>query len=279
MKLAFMWIDPQVSLGHAVTGLRGQFGQVVHLLLEHGYDAVEVMLGDPFLFDLDEVSTVVRKTGIDVIQLCTGEYYGSYAVCLNHPDREVRNRARAWGERTVKLADIMQCPVSVGRFRGGIWDDGRQCSMERMAESMVFLDKVAASRGVEVLLEPLRKEICSTLNSVEETVGFITQNALDATAMMLDTDHTAIENEEPAIRNNHSAVGVVHLADSGHQPLGCGSVRFDRYFEVLAEIGYGGPLSVEVFPRDNGGEILASSVEYLRQFITRDEERGVWQWL
>ncbi len=273
-----MWVDSTIPTDRTVTGIRGAFPSVVDLLLEHGFDSIEIMIGNPFRFDLKDVSSCIRKKSVNVVQLCTGEYFGSYYLCLNHIDPELRRRAREWGERTVKLAEVLGCPMNIGRFRGKVWEDGRSNSMERMAEGLSFLDSIAEPRGVMVLLEPLRAHVCDTLNSIDETVDFIDRSQLSSTALMLDTDHTALE-EESAIRMNSSSIAVVHLADTAHRPIGKGSVAFDRYFALLKDIDYDGPLSVEVFPDGTNEYVVGSSIRYLRQFITRNEEKSSWQWM
>lgn len=102
-----------------------------------------------------------------------------------------------------------------------------------------------------MLIEPLREEVCDTLNTVAGTVAFIKENGLSSAALMID---------------------------NGHLPLGKGAVQCDAYFAPLKEFGYVGPSSVEIFPDDVDEQIVRSSVQYRKPFIGLSEALDGWRW-
>lgn len=274
MNLSFMWIDKQVPTTHPVTGIRGELSSAVKLLRLYGFDSIEIMAGDPFKLDLAELS-LTGPASMKVVQLCTGEYFGTYGLCLNHVDSERREKAWAWAKQSVFLAGQLGCPINIGRFRGGVWSDGRDSSWERMAEGMRFLDNEASKQGVSVLIEPLVEDVCGSLNTLQEAINFINDVGLRSTFLMIDTDHTSLR-EEATIRENTSLIRLVHLSDTRHKMLGTGQVAFERYFRVLEEINYDGPLSVEVFPEGSDEEVVASSIRFLKRFLRLEESPSGW---
>jgi sugar phosphate isomerase/epimerase len=242
-----------------------------------GFDGIELMIGNPASFDAETFERQVKDHGLSTSQICTGELFGSYGLALNHPDVSLRSAAMRSAEDVIRMAGRWQCTVGIGRFRGKVWDSDPGVSMGRMADSLRHLNKVAEDEGVDILLEPLRRDVCDTLNTVAETASVIQAWRLDRFGWLLDTDHVDLGQTE-SIRREVRSLGFVHLADSRHMPLGRGDIRFEDYIALFASLGYQGYCSVEVFPDPSiKDELLLEEMaerlsEYFRKANVRKEE-------
>lgn len=276
MKLSYMWVDKHLPQTHPVTGITLPLPETLKLLSHTGYNAVEIMLGNPFEFDIDHVSNHIAAAGLEISQLCTGEFWGTYHLCLNDPEEKQRKKAIVWGEQIITLAAQAGCSINIGRFRGKIWNDEQAQSLRRMGESFRHLDQYARQRGVEILIEPLRPDICDNLNSIAESLAFIEQHELQAFHLMLDTDHTTLE-EYDSITTHFSRIKFIHLADTKHVPLDEGNIPFDRYFDLFKFLQYDGYLSIEVFSQNRDTMIVKKSLKYVKKFMSQKEDR-LWKW-
>jgi len=270
-----MWIDQTLPQGHAVTGINLKLKDLVRLLRDAGYNGVEIMLGDPFNFNFKELKNIVYDLKLEVSQLCTGEFWGSYNLCLNDINNKKYVKALLWAEQVIHLAGTLNCSVNIGRFRGKIWEDGFKNSINRMVNSFRHLDKKAKEQGIELLIEPLRSDICDNLNSVSEVAELIHNTGLQSFYIMIDTDHTSLEEIE-YIKNNFSSIKYIHLADTRHVPLGEGTIPFSKYFKLFKSLRYDGYMGIEVFSNNQDKNIIQKSINYLKRFIQK--EGGQWNY-
>jgi len=277
MKTSYMWVDPGLPRDHPITGLTMPLQEALGAMKAFGFDGVELMIGNPSSFEAETFGGKVRDYGLSISQICTGELSGSYGFALNHPDASLRKAALSAGEDIIRMAGCWRCTVGIGRFRGKIWNSDPKASMERMAESLKRLDEVAKVEGVDILLEPLRPDVCDTLNTVAETANVIRTWGLDRFGWLLDTDHVDLGQVE-SVRREARSLAFVHLADSRHMPLGRGDIRFEDYIALFASLGYQGYCSVEVFPDPSiKDELLLEEMaerlsEYFRKANVRKEE-------
>jgi len=273
LKLSYMWVDPNLPKEREITGIREDIDSVLEKLYSLGFNCVEVMVGNPFKFDPINLEERLKEYEMCVSQLCTGEYWGSYNLCLNHPESEIRKEAIKWGTKTIELAKYLNCTVNIGRFRGKIWFDGRQKSIERMVDSLILLDEIAKQHEVQVLLEPLKPNVCDTLNNIQEIVELLYRLKTSNLSIMLDTDHTNFVEERDYIYD--LKIPVVHLADSGHTHLGNGKIPFKKYFSVLKQANFDGTLSVETFCSEL--ECIEEAYKFLLEYLLQ-ENGGEWTW-
>jgi len=273
MILAYMWVDPSIPVKSKVTGLRCSHYEAIEVLHRYGFNGVEIMVGNPFLFEGNGTAGSFENSGLRVTQLCTGEFFGTYGLTLNDRDYQRRKTALAWMFKTIEIASALNCSVNIGRFRGSISLDDPVGSKELMIESFQKIDQVASLYEVTILLEPLKPSVCNTLNSIAECAKLIEWLHLKQFGVMLDTDHTDLTQERESLSRVN--VTYVHLADTAHAPLGRGNADFVRYFSILQEINFDGYLSVETFCER--ACCVEEVVSFLDTYITRTEE-GVWVW-
>nr|WP_312058978.1 sugar phosphate isomerase/epimerase family protein [Fervidobacterium pennivorans] len=274
MKLAYMWVDPSIPEKSKVTGLRGSIKDTIGVLSKFNFNAVEIMLGDPFFFESTGLLEGFRKNcDLCISQLCTGEFFGTYGLTLNNPDPQMREKALSWMFKTVEIAGTLGCSVNIGRFRGFISSSDPIGSKERMFESFQRIDEIANLCNIKILLEPLKSSVCNVLNSISECVKVIQKLNLKHFDIMLDTDHTNFIEERQFLEQ--ISLTYVHLADKDHLPLGNGSIDFAEYFLVLRELNFDGYLSVETFC--SHFQCVENAVRFLHKYIVLAED-GVWVW-
>ena len=94
MKIAFAALTPEVKNPNAL-GYRGDLEKTVGLMKELGYDGIELMVKNPLEFNQEAVEGIIKRSGLEVPQVCTGEVFGEDEVvvcpsgsCVNM----VRNR-------------------------------------------------------------------------------------------------------------------------------------------------------------------------------------------
>lgn len=270
-----MWVDQTLPKDHAITGSNLKLKEFVRILSEAGYNGIEIMVGDPFNFNIKEVAEVICNARLEVSQLCTGEFWGSYNLCLNDINIKKCTKALSWAKQVINLAGILNCSVNIGRFRGKIWEDGLKNSVNRMVDSFKYLDKKAQKLGVRLLIEPLRSNICDNINSVSEAGAFIHNAGLRSFYIMIDIDHTSLKEIE-YIQSNFSSIKYIHLADTQHAPLGEGTILFSKYFKLFKSLRYDGYMGIEVFSNNQDRNIVQKSISYLKRFIQRADK--VWEY-
>ncbi len=275
MKFSFMWVDKTLPKEHPVTGSKMNLREFAKLLSVTGYNGIEIMMGNPFMFDYEDVKNVISETNLQISQLCTGEFFNFYGLCLNHKDQDKYKEALLWAEEVINLASQFKCSMNIGRFRGKIWQDGHENSFDRMINSFKHLDQKAQEKKVTILIEPLRKDICDNLNSVLDTYNFLKKFGLQSFHLMIDTDHTLIEEKE-YVNKYSSSIKYIHLADTKHVPIGEGIIQFSEYFNLFKSIGYHGYMSIEVFSENRDKEIIKKSMAYLEKFFYKDGIRWVY---
>jgi len=263
ISYSFMWVDSSLPFDCRVTGARLPLEQILSLLSVNSYDGVEVLIGDPFCFPVGEILKQTKKYGLQLSQVCTGEFQGTFGLTLNHPDQEHRDRALRWAEKTIEIAAECRSSMNIGRFRGSVTVEGKSASENRMAESFEIIGRKARREGVSLLIEPLKSEVCGTLTTLNETADFLTKISVSSIGWMLDTDHTSA-NEYADASCRLPQPEYVHFSDTHHLPLGKGSIDFSAYSALLNANAYNGYVGVEVFSDKPHDAIIKESMKFIQ---------------
>lgn len=127
-------------------------------------------------------------------------------------------------------------------------------------------------RGVKICLEPLSPPDANFLNTAAETVALI--DRLGDPTFRLHLDVKAMSTEaHPApelIRRYHGYLQHFHANDPNLRGPGFGEADFVPIFRALADVGYAGWVSVEVFDYSPDPETIArESIRYMRECATK----------
>lgn len=118
--------------------------------------------------------------------------------------------------------------------------------LEQLASFLRAAAPMAERAGMTIALEPLRRAESNIINRVGEAAELCARVGHPTVRPLADLFHMMEEGEPPdALEPVAASLAHVHVADTGRVPPGLGTADFRAYFEVLAEGGYSGSISVE----------------------------------
>lgn len=127
--------------------------------------------------------------------------------------------------------------------------------------------EVAATHGLTIAIEPLRREETNLVNGVAEGVAVAERVAMPSVRVLSDLYHVMEEGEPLADTAGAGALlAHAHVAepDSRHTPVpGAHEETYAAFFEALREAGYDGRVSLEC--RDTTPENAATALAMLRR--------------
>ncbi len=122
--------------------------------------------------------------------------------------------------------------------------------------------------GVKLCLEPLSPPEADFLNTAAEAEEIIARVGRPSLRLHLDVKAMSTE-DRPApevIRRHHEALYHFHANDPNRRGPGFGNTDFVPIFQALADVGYAGWVSVEVFDYSPDPETIArESIRYMRE--------------
>lgn len=247
--------------------LEGDLYELMEKARTCGYDALEFHTRENYDFDLDRIAAL-RETGKgDICTLATGRLYTQGGCCLLGDTQQSVDGAMNGMQTYIDKAAALGCDVVLGLAKGDVKPgEDRGEVMARLAGRLQVLSDYAAQRKVRILLEVINHYETNTLNTAEEIMTFFEQYGLSNCYVHLDTFHMGIEEFDPcaAIRRCGKRLGYLHIADNSRRYPGSGQFDFARILSALAEIGYGGYVSLECFPEPDRDTTARKTIEHLR---------------
>jgi 5-keto-L-gluconate epimerase len=233
-----------------------------------GCQGVELNILDPQEVDGAELQRLLRRHGLAVCTLATGQAFGKHGLSLVSADPEVRRRTMARLEAHALLATRLECAVTIGLIRGLLAGSEAEQSegRKRIADGLSQFAHLAEGMGVRVLLEPLNRYECNNVNSLPEGLSLIAETGAANLYLLADTFHMNIEDVDMAanLRAAGNRLGYVHLADSNRQAPGRGHTDFAPLVAALRAIGYKGYVSAEVQPVPDDATAAEQFVRFCR---------------
>jgi sugar phosphate isomerase/epimerase len=215
-----------------------------------GYDAVELQIADPSLFDEDRVRRSLQRAGLPMCAFQTGSTYYSRGNCLCTADEAVRRRTVELLKGFVDLASRWKAVIVFGSLQGRLSDEpDRKAGEARIREAIREVGEYAVSKQVTIAFEPVNHVEVGFHNTIAEVAGLVRALDLRAVRMMIDTFHMNIEEKDmlaplPAIR---AILAHVHLSETNRDVLGTGHWPTAVFLEALAALEYVGYCSVGVY--------------------------------
>nr|WP_246482826.1 sugar phosphate isomerase/epimerase family protein [Brachybacterium halotolerans] len=126
----------------------------------------------------------------------------------------------------------------------------------RFAEALRLADGLAEQRGLEIILEPLRREETDLIHTIVEAAGFLDAHGLDHVRIVADLFHVQHEGESlRAVEAHAPRVGHIHVADSGRTPPGQGDWPIADFLEALRRGGCTADVTIECSWHDLAAEL------------------------
>lgn len=262
--------------------------EAVRRIADLGYDGVELLADAPhaYLPEFDDaeqeaVAAAIEETGLAVSNVnantATGYYDDAPPSAFFDPslvtaDEEDRAWRVEYTKSAVDLAAAVGAPavcVAPGRpLPGNPPDRAREYFVQSLHEILDYADPAGVDVGIEFEPELLVESTAEVLDLVDD-VG------RDGLGVNLDVGHAAVYGEDPAesVRQCAGHITGVHLEDIAggirgkhyHLVPGEGDLDFERIFDALADVGYDGFATLELYTYpgepDRAGRAARSALE------------------
>lgn len=266
MKKGVIICGPDVAYGPLALA-SGSFEEKLEKVKKWGYDGVELMVREPADLDWNLIAENVRKNGLEISQIVTGELFGADGLCLVTSDKKQHSEAEDRMRRVIDMAAYLDTMVNVGRVRGrlDLINDSKD-KWETAVELLSPVMEYAQSRGVRIAMEPVNRYETDFINTVEQGLSLIEVMGFDNVGLMLDVFHMNIEERsiEDSLRSAKDKLWHVHIADTNRLYPGSGHLNFKSIFKTLDNMGYSAYLSAEIFPKPDPDTAAEKTIEFLR---------------
>lgn len=239
-----------------------------------GYDAVELMTGDPEAVDAGEIAAILAKHGMKTSGINSGGLNYMFGAGLVHVDPQVAERTYCKYQSIIRLAGQLDCLAQVGIARGSALE-GKPLwyYRDRLVEVLKAACDYASEYGVNIVLEHTNRFEHNTIHTTGEAIDVIDRVNKPNLGLAIDTYHAYLEETDvyEAIRKSKGYVKYFHLHDSDRGPAAAsnGELDFDRIFSTLKEIGYSGFLADGLLTTVLPEEQIQRSTSTLRRLIRK----------
>jgi sugar phosphate isomerase/epimerase len=152
---------------------------------------------------------------------------------------------------------------------------------ELLVNSSASVVKKAEELGIEVVFEVLNRYENHQIVTAKEALNLIDEVGSENLKVLLDAYHMNIEEVCPiqALKDAGNKLGVYHVADSNRQGVGDGHSDLKGQVTALHEIGYEGPIIMEMvaegpnpFTPVKDGDYLNVIVGYYKESLNQLKE-------
>lgn len=266
MKLCYQVATPDVAIAESVTAYQGPLEKSCADLAALGYDGVEFMTLNPKELDWQEVKDTLKKYGLIVSLVCTGEIYGQLGLSYTDPEPAKREEAISRTREIIDFAAFLGTNVNIGRIRGHYCPEMPREETERLAvEAFRELSDYAAPKNVKIALETVTIMQTNFINTCAEGAAMVDRVGRDNFRLMLDVFHLNLEEKDlfEAIRQYSSYNIHVHLSDNNRRYPGQCGLDFEKIISLFKDCGYDGCYTTEIFQLPSMEEAAKGAAEYL----------------
>jgi len=255
----------------------------VRRIADLGFGGIEIMGDRPHLYPPDypdDVLAELKKTidacGLSVTNVNSFTLFAvgdTYLPSWIEPDgkkREIRVQHTLDSLRVAKALECKNISVPPG---GPLGSATRKEAMALFHQGIDQVIPVAEELGVRVLVEP---EPGLMIENTREFKEFIKDIRSKAVGINFDIGHFFCAGEDPrhSLEELFGWVGHMHLEDIAsnrehrHLILGHGAINLMEVFQTIASLGYGGDISLELYPYvDTPEEAGRESLTYLKPML------------
>ncbi|MBI1777615.1 MAG: sugar phosphate isomerase/epimerase [Proteobacteria bacterium] len=225
-----------------------------------GLDFIELLVPEPGELDLGATRAGLEAAGLGVVLAARVNASRDLASSEAHAREAGIAYLRACVDAAVDLgAAIVGGPifgaplVFAGRAPAPVAEDERSRRVEHVIGGLKQAASYADSRGIKLALEPLNRFETDMVNTARQGVEIIRAVASPALALMLDTFHMNMEENDIAEAITETGPTLIHFqANENHRGfIGKGHVDWKAVARALAGIDYEGPITLEPFRRND----------------------------
>ena len=254
--------------------------EAIEKIARIGFKGVEILGDRPHLYppDFDEnqlarLNEVLVKNDIKLTNLNSFTLFAigdTYLPSWIEPDKERREIRIQHTLDSLKVAKQIGCP-NISIPPGGPLDGlSRQEAMQLFHQGLDRVVSLAEELGVMILVEPEPDLMIETTAQFKEFIKDVQSRAI---GLNFDIGHFFCVGEDPkrAFEELFQWVGHVHIEDidpsreHNHLIAGRGGIEFKEIFVSMAQLGYQGDISLELYTyQDNPEEAGKESLDHLR---------------
>ena len=187
-----------------------------------GYDGIDMFFPDPQCTDARAAKAALDRNGLRATMLAAQGDLMADGLYLNDAGRlpELLERSKHHLEQCAVLGAM----PNIGFIRG--WHRSNPDSLSRMADGLAAYCQLAASFGVDVLLEPICRYEIDSIHTTDQAIDLCERAGKPANlGLLLDLFHMNIEEASVcgAICRAGSLVRHVHFVDNTRAVPGMGS--------------------------------------------------------
>lgn len=248
--------------------LRGDFNEKAAVANMLGYDAIELHLRNPEKLDGEMILECCKNNKINISAIATGLEYSLNNLSLISDNIEVRERAINHLKKHIELASLLNSVVIIGCIRGNIPENGeRNIYWRRFDDAMLYLSDYAYEHGVVLVIESINHYVNNYLNSVYDTVSYISRLGRDNIKLHIDTHHMNIEDDDivDAVRLSERYLGYVHFAGANRLYPSVGKIPYHEIQNELRRFNYSGYIGLECIPVPDPVTAAQRGLDYLKK--------------
>jgi sugar phosphate isomerase/epimerase len=245
----------------------GDFAKNLYHAAEDGFDAMEIHLRDPLMYDSDTLNEACERSGMKISGIATGLSNAVDGLSLIDDDYDGRTAAVTRLKSFVDLACDINAAVLVGRMKSHIRDFSKQGQYESLlADSMLRAGEYAERKGVDIMLEAINRYESNYRYTIADIAALITEYDIPSTRILMDTFHMNIEEADlcQAVEKNFSLLGYFHFADSNRLYPGGGHTDLEAVYQTLCNLGYEGYIGIECLPIPDGDTAAKKAISYMK---------------
>lgn len=263
-----------------------------------GYDFVELLVPEPGELDLKEARHALEAAELQVVLAArvnlqrnlSSDDPGAHRAGVDYL-KHAADCAAALGATIVGGPLTGNPLVFAGRPPQPVSEEERFSRKTRCVAGLKEAGDHAARLNVVLAVEPLNRFESDVLCTTQQAIELLDAVDHPAIQLMLDTFHMHMEEASIAEAIRLGGKRVVHFqANENHRGFpGTGATDWVEVFRALHDIGYGGPISLEPFrrnddrfgvpfaqwraPHEDESERLAASAAFIKSHILLTEFR------
>ncbi|MGQ9472573.1 MAG: 5-keto-L-gluconate epimerase [Candidatus Caldatribacteriaceae bacterium] len=268
-KLSFAVSLQKTRFGAIAFG--DSFAQIVLELQKLGYQGIELAIRNPEEIDQEKSTQTIHEAGLVVPAIGTGQAFLEEGLSLSSLKNEIRQKAVQRIKSHILFAAPLNSLVIIGLIRGNLpkEDKEREKALDCLKESLLECSVFAQKKGVRLVIEPLNRYEVNFLNTVEETLSFVSSLGCPNIGILADSFHMNIEETDlyQSISKTKGFLWHFHIADSNRWAPGFGHTDFIPLFKALRDIQYQGFISAEILQKPNFQEAARQTIQYCGQLL------------
>lgn len=260
---------PEVKYVHLY---RDTVDKNIALAADQGFEAVELLISDPDVFDVPLLKSSLKESNIDLACVNTGQLFTVMGLRLIHEDKKIMETSLSKLKKCIDIAAEIGCFVGIGLFRGPcIPDKPIQYSKDIFVDVLKYACSYAKEKGTGLSFEPTNRFEINFINTTIEGMEIVNRVGMDNLGMTLDTYHIYLEDRNilESITMARDCLKHMHFSDSDRWPagLGHGEIDFASLIRVLYAVGYNGYLTEGLIRYEGFDKAARTTAAFLKRLV------------